>query len=395
MKKIWIVYKKELLDTLRDKRTLRTTIIIPAFLLPLIIFAIIKIQSTISANNEKKVIHLVCLHENESNVIVSRLQNDSSIKISFCSNQQQLQDSIKQEKADIGIATNPDFMNQLDSNKTAVVKLFFNSKDDTYKNRIALKLEAIKQPFIAKRMADLNLDREKITPIKVEEFDIASTQEIFGKIFGGFLPYIFIIYSFMGCMMLCVDLFTGEKERGTIETILTSPVNRLQIMFGKIGVAITGGTLTAVLSIAGILLFVRFSTDSLPTELVHIIGKIFTPIFIIKLLIMIIPLTAFFSGILTPVATYARNYREATSIIAPFNFIVIMPAMMALLPGVKLNLLTSFIPVTNIALCTKYMIAGDSVGIYWLITVLSLTFYGSIAVLFSYKRFSNEQNILR
>jgi sodium transport system permease protein len=395
MKKIWIVYKKELLDTLRDKRTLRTTIIIPAFLLPLIIFSIIKIQSAISEKNEKKVIHLVWLNKSANNIMVNELQKDSSLKISFCNNQQQLQDSIKQETADVGIITDSNFMQQLDSSKTAIIKLFFNSKDDTYKNRIALKLDAIKQPLIAKRMKDLNLDKEKITPIKVDEYDIASTQEIFGKIFGGFLPYIFIIYSFMGCMMLCVDLFTGEKERGTIETILTSPVNRLQIMFGKLGVAVTGGTLTAVLSIAGILLFVRLSTDSLPSELVHIIGKIFTPIFIIKLLVMIIPLTVFFSGILTPIATYARNYREATSIIAPFNFIVIMPAMMALLPGVKLNLLTSFIPVTNIALCTKYMIAGDSVGIYWLITVLSLTFYGSIAVLFSYKRFSNEQNILR
>lgn len=395
MKKIWIVYKKELLDTLRDKRTLRTTIIIPAFLLPLIIFSIIKIQSAISEKNEKKVIHLVWLNKSANNVLLNELQKDSSLKISFCSDQQQLQDSIKQETADVGLMTDSNFMQQLDSSKTAVIKLFFNSKDDTYKNRIALKLDAIKQPLIAKRMKNLNLDKEKITPIKVDEYDIASTQEIFGKIFGGFLPYIFIIYSFMGCMMLCVDLFTGEKERGTIETILTSPVNRLQIMFGKLGVAVTGGTLTAVLSIAGILLFVRLSTDSLPAELVHIIGKIFTPIFIIKLLVMIIPLTVFFSGILTPIATFARNYREATSIIAPFNFIVIMPAMMALLPGVKLNLLTSFIPVTNIALCTKYMIAGDSVGIYWLITVLSLTFYGSIAVLFSYKRFSNEQNILR
>jgi sodium transport system permease protein len=256
-------------------------------------------------------------------------------------------------------------------------------------------LEALKQPLFAQRLIALKLDAEKITPLKIEEHDIASTQEIFGKIFGGFLPYIFIIYSFMGCMMLCVDLFTGEKERGTIETILTSPVNRMQIMFGKIGVAVTGGTLTAVLSITGMMLFVRFSTDSLPIELVKIIGQIFTPMFIIKLLIMLIPLTVFFSGILTPVATYARNYREATSIIAPFNFIIIMPAMMALLPGVKLNLITSFIPVTNIALCTKYMVAGDSVGIYWWITVLSLTLYGSFAVIFSYKRFSNEQNILR
>jgi sodium transport system permease protein len=395
MKKIWIVYKKELLDTLRDKRTLRTTIIIPAFLLPLIIFAIIKIQSLISEHNENKAIHVVWLNDCKNNIIEKELMKDSTLKISFCETKQQLQDSIKQEKAEVGLITTSNFSNELDSNKTAVVKLFFNSKDDTYKNRMTIKLELIKQPLIAQRLIALQLDKEKITPIKIEEHDIASTQEIFGKIFGGFLPYIFIIYSFMGCMMLCVDLFTGEKERGTIETILTSPVNRLQIMFGKIGVAVTGGTLTAVLSIAGILLFVRLSTDSLPLELVNIIGKIFTPIFIIKLLIMIIPLTVFFSGILTPVATYARNYREATSIIAPFNFIVIMPAMMALLPGVKLNLLTSLIPVTNIALCTKYMIAGDSVGIYWWITVFTLTLYGSLAVLFSYKRFSNEQNILR
>ncbi|MFM2226511.1 MAG: hypothetical protein RJA07_2713 [Bacteroidota bacterium] len=395
MKKIWIVYKKELLDTLRDKRTLRTTIIIPAFLLPLIIFVIVKIQTLIAEHNENKVIHLVWLNENKNNILEKELLKDTTLKISFCKTQQQLQDLIKSEKADIGLITQIDFTNKIDSNKTAIVKLFFNSKDDTYKNRMTAKLELIRQPLISQRLIALQLDKEKITPIIIEEHDIASTQEIFGKIFGGFLPYIFIIYSFMGCMTLCVDLFTGEKERGTIETILTSPVNRLQIMFGKIGVAATGGTLTAVLSITGMMLFVRFNTNSLPPEWVAIIGQIFTPLFILKLLIMLIPLTVFFSGILTPVATYARNYREATSIIAPFNFIIILPAMMALMPGIKLNLLTSIIPVTNIALCTKYMVAGDAVGIYWWITVITLTLYGSLAVMFSYKRFSNEQNILR
>ena len=110
---------------------------------------------------------------------------------------------------------------------------------------------------------------------------------------------------------------------------------------------------------------------------------------------MLVPLTVFFSGMLTPVAAYARNYREATSIIAPFNFIIILPAMMAMMPGIKLNLLTAFIPITNIALCTKYMVAGDSVGIYWWITVFSLAIYGTVAVAFSYRRFSSEQNILR
>ena len=96
-----------------------------------------------------------------------------------------------------------------------------------------------------------------------------------------------------------------------------------------------------------------------------------------------------------PVATYAKNYREATSIIAPFNFLVIFPAMIAMMPGVKLNLITSLIPITNVALCTKNMVAGDNVGIYWWLTFASLLVYGSLAVIFSYRQFSDEQNILR
>ncbi len=396
MKKIFIVYKKELLDVLRDKRTLRTTILIPTLLMPLILFVIIKIQVLVGEHNDQKVMRLIWLNENKGNVLEKSLQSDTMIKVTFCNNIQQIKDSIRAEKADAGLFTANDFTSRMDSNMTSKVQVFYNSKDDVFKSRLLMNLEKIKMPLVQQRLMKLNLSEEKITPFKIEEHDIASTQEIFGKLFGGFLPYIFILYSFMGCMMLTVDLFTGEKERGTIETLLTSPVNRLQIMFGKIAVAVTGATLTAVLSISGILLFVKlFSGNDIPVELIKVIGQIFTPIFIVKVIVMLLPLTVFFSGILTPIATYAKNYREATSIIAPFNFLVILPAMMAMMPGIKLNLITSFIPITNVALCTKYMVAGDKVGIYWWITFASLLVYGSLAVVFSYRQFSNEQNILR
>ena len=396
MKKIFIVYRKELLVVLRDKRTLRTTILIPTLLMPFILFVIIKVQVLVGEHNDQKVMRLFWLNDNKGNVLEKSLQNDSMIKIKYCNNIQQIKDSIKAEKADAGLFTSADFSSRMDSNLTSKVSIFYNSKDDVFKNRLISKLEIIKMPLVQQRLVRLNLSEEKITPFKIEEHDIASTQEMFGKYFGGFLPYIFILYSFMGCMMLTVDLFTGEKERGTIETLLTSPVNRLQIMFGKIGVAVTGATLTAILSISGILLFVKlFGSSDIPVEMIKVIGQIFTPIFIAKVIIMLLPLTVFFSGILVPVATYAKNYREATSIIAPFNFLVIFPAMIAMMPGVKLNLITSLIPITNVALCTKNMVAGDNVGIYWWLTFASLLVYGSLAVIFSYRQFSDEQNILR
>ena len=226
MKKIFIVYRKELLDVLRDKRTLRTTILIPTLLMPFILFVIIKVQVLVGEHNDQKVMRLFWLNDNKGNVLEKSLQNDSMIKIKYCNNIQQIKDSIKAEKADAGLFTSADFSSRMDSNLTSKVSIFYNSKDDVFKNRLISKLEIIKMPLVQQRLVRLNLSEEKITPFKIEEHDIASTQEMFGKYFGGFLPYIFILYSFMGCMMLTVDLFTGEKGilKFTMESVTVMKV---------------------------------------------------------------------------------------------------------------------------------------------------------------------------
>ena len=91
-------------------------------------------------------------------------------------------------------------------------------------------IEAIEQQ---KRLKELGIQIQEIEPVKANYTNCASDEKMIGKMAGGFLPYIFIAFGFIGCMYPAIDLFTGEKERGTIETLLTTPVARWKILMGK------------------------------------------------------------------------------------------------------------------------------------------------------------------
>ena len=80
-----------------------------------------------------------------------------------------------------------------------------------------------------------------VDPVQVKRHDIASQRERIGKSVGGFLPYIFVLMCFMGCMYPALDLGAGEKERATLETLLVAPVSKIQILLGKCGVIVLSG----------------------------------------------------------------------------------------------------------------------------------------------------------
>ena len=209
------------------------------------------------------------------------------------------------------------------------------------------------------------------------------------------LPYIFVIFSFIGCMYPSIDLFTNEKERGTLETILTTPVKRIEILFGKMIVVALIGFISAILSMMGLSFGLKQLAATLPPDVLGSLSSFVQPSNILLLLGMLLPLIVFFAGILTLITTYAKSYKEAQSIISPMMVLIIMPAVIGLIPGIELTSLTAIIPITNISLATKEIIAGTmNFGLYALV-VGSLLVYAVLGVLVSVKWFSNESNIVK
>ena len=220
------------------------------------------------------------------------------------------------------------------------------------------------------------MKREIVEAVAVEEQDITPMKEKLGRTIGGLLPYLFVIFCFMGSMYPAIDLAAGEKERGTIETLLTAPVGRFQLLLGKFGVVVLTGLLSAAVSMIGLYVAVSQNPE-MPQEMLSAVSSILDPGTILLVLSLLLPLAVFFAGFLLSLSFYAKSYKEAQSLISPLTLVVILPVAVGMIPGIELTPLTAMIPILNVSLATKEIIAGTiSPGILAIVYVSLLTLAG-------------------
>ena len=145
------------------------------------------------------------------------------------------------------------------------------------------------------RFQRLSLDRKIVDPVQVQRHDIASVREKVGKSIGGFLPYIFVLMGFMGCMYPAIDLGAGEKERGTLETLLVAPVSRFHILLGKCGVIVLSGFVSVTVSFIG-LFSVFFLSRELVAKILQALQGTFDIASVLLVISLFLPLIIFFGG---------------------------------------------------------------------------------------------------
>jgi len=393
---IFNIFKKELKETLRDRRTIMTMIVIPILLFPIILNLFTGISSKFQKDAENKEINIGLVADKDG--FISRELNlmpeeNRNFKILFYKDTVDLIKDLKSDTIQIGIYTNTDFEKTLKSQKPAPLLIYLNQTDIGIQSRAKSYINHIETKARQQRLSELKIEKSKVTPLMAIYKNIATDKEMIGKIAGGILPYIFIAFGFAGCMYPAIDLFTGEKERGTIETILTTPILRWQILFGKMGVVILSGFIAASFALIGLFLSIEFLDISKNKEMHEIIMSILSIKFTISLFILLFPLIVFFAGIMIPIAVYAKSFKEAQSIITPLNILVFLPAMVGFFPGIELNLTTACIPVVNVVLATKDLIAGTlDIGLFS-ISFVVMFLIAFTSVLFSYKQYSKESNI--
>jgi sodium transport system permease protein len=394
---IFKIFKKELKDSLRDRRTLMSMLVIPIILFPIIINLIMFITKELSdevANKELK----IGMVGDPNNKIFKELQalpdEMGKKEIVFFKDTLTMIEAVKNDSIQLATFVPKNIETTLDSLKTVPLIVYHNGADVGMMERAEVYMNTIDQKTKSERLAKLNIDETKITPFLTTYRNVASDKEMFGKLAGGMLPYIFIIFGFIGCMYPAIDLFTGEKERGTIETLLTTPVSRLQILFGKMGVVVLSGITASTCSLLGLFLSLQTLDFGPNIEIMEVANSILSFQFIILLYALLIPLTIFFAGILIPICIYAKSFKEAQSIIAPLNILIILPAMVALTPGVELTSITACIPIVNIALATKDLIAGTLDYGLVAISFCVMVVFALIAVMISYQRFGKENSVI-
>ena len=396
MKNIIIIFLKEMKDILRDRRTLLLMVVMPLVLFPLIINISSKFMMKLETSAKTRILKVgVILNSNENRIRRSVISRDD-MTLTDVKDENSIESMINGKTLDFCIVFDELFDKKVKALQQGEIRLYFKSsaKNDISKRRIDKLLSDYKNDLLEERFRILELSIDVVKAFNINEKDIVTVKEKFGEKVGGFIPYLFVIFCFVGAMYPAIDLGAGEKERGTIETLLVSPATRSQIVIGKFIVVALSGIISAVLTFVGLYASIKLNSE-IPTEILDLILKVIDINSIIVIITLIIPISVFFAGILLSFSFFANSFKEAQSIMTPLNFVVIIPAFIGTLPGMKLTATTAMIPILNVSLASKGIISGTINNGHLAIVYISMFLLAAVSLFICIKWFGREQVIFR
>ena len=392
---IFTIFKKEMTDTLRDRRTVITMVLIPFLLIPIIFTITSLVTSSQSETARDKQLKIAIYSNDNGSELIKRLKRRKDMDVLETVHPKDFKKLIKNDSLDFAVLIDKKFDLAIEDRTTGSLDIYYKSRSDTilYK-RLTSTISRYQNNILQERLTALGATMKTIKPITIKNVNVYSSRESIGKLAGGFLPYFFVLFCFMGAMYPAIDLFTGEKERSTIETLLVVPANRLQILIGKMLVVVTTGVSSGLITILGLFAALKFNTE-IPAFISGIAMQLLNPKALMLIIAMMIPLTTFFAGLLIPVSIYARSFKEAQSLIQPMIFVVIIPLIIGFIPGTNFNFITALVPILNVALATREIVAGTIDFGLLLVAFFSLFFFAGLGIFVSLRWFGYEGNIFR
>ena len=393
---IFSIFKKELTDVLRDRRTLFFMIVIPVIVMPLIFIGSIKFQEYQSKKSDEKVLNIGLINKTSDSQIRDYLLDQKGVYLVEDIDLDSLELGIKNDSLQGGLYIHKNFINDISANAMGEVEVYYKSSDlmSKAKNRIYNALDIYKNEVVSERLSEFNVDKGLLEPLDIINKDMSTKKETIGKAVGGLIPYMLVIFIFLGAMYPAIDLGAGEKERGSLETLLSSPATKFEITVGKLMVVSLAGMVSGLISVVGISAPFYF-LGNIPDQIKSTVLEIISPFIIVSVIILMIPIAIFFASMLLSISFYARSFKEAQSLMGPLNIIIIVPLMLTLGPGIEIDHITALIPLINVGLLTKEILAGSAQPIYFIETLSSLLFFAAIGIRFSVYWFNKENTIFR
>ena len=392
-----IILIKELTDMIRDRRTIFMMVVMPLVVIPLLAITAIKLTQSQIEKAKDKELRVAVIGETAAPELFKRLSKEENFFLVTMTNADSARAMTAEQTLDGVVIIPQDFSEFVEGDKQATIRLIFKSSEslNAARRRIEAIIDQYDREIVNERIGRLQLDETLFDAIAIEREDVASTEEKFAENAGGFLPYIFIIFGFMGSIYPALDLGAGEKERGTLETILSSPASRFDIVMGKFLVVLLFSIATAFLAMLGVLIMVYQFLPTIETNITQTVMDMLGPRRIFIIMSMVLPVSAFFAAVALAISIFAKSFKEAQSMMAPLNIIIILPAMIGMLPGFKLTAVTAAIPILNLSLATKAILGGSADPILIAEVYLSLFFLAGVSIYGCARWFNREETLFR
>ncbi|HKM81053.1 MAG TPA: ABC transporter permease [Candidatus Acidoferrum sp.] len=398
---IGFVFRKELTEWLRDRRTIISTVVIPLLLFPVLTVGFGTMAALLIGKARQEVPKVMVLGGADSPRILEGVRKLDKIEVVAA--ESNWKDEIINKEIRAAVEIPPAFEADLAQQKTDVVKIYMyegEMKSSFAAERIEKYFKDLSDTVVTERLAARNLPPSILKPFEVTQNNVAPPEKVSGAVLGGLVGYMVILLCLTGGMYPAMDLTAGEKERGTMETILSSPISRFHLVMGKFFLVLTASLATAALSVLSMglsfsaLKFFNPEGASQRGESAALLLKL-GPVAVISIFVMALPLAVLFSAALMTISLFAKSYKEAQSYVSPLMILVILPAVAALLPGVELTSKLALVPILNVSLLCKELVTGTYHWNYIAIIFFSTCVYAAAALFLAVKMFQREDVLFR
>jgi sodium transport system permease protein len=266
--------------------------------------------------------------------------------------------------------------------------------------RVRLVLTAWEQRMLQERLKEAQLPATLAKPVDPELVDVAIPRQLSASLWSKMFPTLLIIMAVTGAFYPAVDVAAGEKERGTMETLLISPARRSEIVLGKFFTVVSFSISTVMLNLLSMGITGKYLISMARNEALSRMGadslSFPGPWELMWLIVLLLPLSAFFSAISLALATFARSTKEGQYYLTPLLLVTLGLTMVCLSPVVEIDLFYSILPVIGPALLLKEVLAspGSSAPLVYGIPVLATSIGYSLAGLWWAITMFNREDVL-
>ena len=389
---VLLIFSREVRDQFRDRRTLFMIGVLPLLLYPLIGMSFMQLAQFMRRHPSKVLVvteepliespaliadgQFAGLSPRDAALIeldVMKMELPSRQKAEF-----QASAMISESQYDVVVCFPPNFrqrLQQLQQKQTldapqAVVPeddwpseplVFYSTAKDRSRmayDRVKLAIGIWRRELVHETLKQHEISPQATMPFVEQSHDVSPNQSRRAAIWSKILPFVLVIWAMTGAFYPAVDLCAGEKERGTLETLLCSPAERSEIVWGKMLTIMLFSILTAVLNLGCMSLTSTFIAGQLKTIFQTDVSPILSspPVnAYVWLLIALIPIAALFSALSLALATMARSTKEGQYYLMPLILMTMPLLILPMLPSVELELGTAIIPVSGVLLLLKQL----------------------------------------
>lgn len=386
------IYQKELLDLVRDRRTLISMVVVPVVVLPLIFQLATRVTSRMEQNAEQ---------EAKTMGIAARVSTPS---IREALEKTGLQMSEKDDlKAAVENKTSAAAVEEIPGTPPQI-EIYVDSSNPTSSaaaDKIRMALNDLKDQSIRGSLRNSGIPASVLTPFIVKRTNLASQRQMSGGLWGMIIPYLLLLIMFTTGMYPIIDMTAGEKERKTLEAFLASPASRQEIVMGKIMAAMTAILVTAALTLGSMVYSISKNKlgagrSDEAREVSNAMSSIpLDPHTVTLIAAIILPMAIFAASVMFTIALFARSFKEGQSYLTPLALIVIVPAFLGGMPGLHLTPVLCLIPIFNASMMIRAVLLGDVSMVNFAVTLAANLVYAGIAFLIATRMFERENVLFR